>query len=121
MNADHGHSSTCSGLELGQQYMASYHYAVITITSVLMDIYPQDTAERVFTVSRLFVGIVIGHSLVSSISARTMEANASRQVQYQALWCFGSKGESQSRPPDTHANNGGQDDLSAVRPVMFGR
>ena len=28
------------------------------------------------------------------------------------------EGESQSRPPDTQANDGGQDDLPAVRPVM---
>ena len=28
------------------------------------------------------------------------------------------EGESQCRPPDTQANDGGQDDLSAVRPVM---
>merc|ERR1719329_62105 len=67
-------------------YVAAYHWAVITTSTGSMEIKPENTAERIFTIGCLLVGVLVGCSLVSSISANVMEAHALSLDSQKNMW-----------------------------------
>lgn len=67
------------------QYTTAYHYAVIQIATGSMDVFPQSTFERVFTIVCLLFGVVIGCTLVSSISATMVRLQTIRHDRDQKL------------------------------------
>lgn len=74
-----GDGPTFDELSLAYQYVTTFHWSMIQLANGSMEVLPQNTSERIFTIGCLVVGVVIGCSLVSSISASVMQAQTLRQ------------------------------------------
>lgn len=66
-------------------YVTSFHWSIIQIATGSMEIMPMNTIERIFTIACLLLGLAIGCSLVSSISATVLHAQTVKQDYHERL------------------------------------
>uniref|UniRef100_A0A7S1RXK4 Ion transport domain-containing protein n=1 Tax=Alexandrium catenella TaxID=2925 RepID=A0A7S1RXK4_ALECA len=67
------------------QYITSFHWSVSQLTLAGMDVMACNSAERVFSIVCLVMGLIFGTTLVSSLSASMMEHQMARGDQMQKL------------------------------------
>jgi len=67
------------------QYATSFHWTIAQITLGAVEVYPANTYERVFNIVLLLFGLIFGSTIVSFISALTLQVMMSKRDQTQKL------------------------------------
>lgn len=67
------------------QYTTSFHWAMTQMTPGSMEITPKNSAERFFNIFILAVGLLVGASLVSQLSAQMVQLQMQKQAQMKQM------------------------------------